>query len=186
MTGVTDERTSQSELEQVKERVQDVAGEAKQQTREQLRTQIDTRTSQAGEQISSTSQAFRGASDSLRQQGNDRAASVVETLAERSERFGTYLTRTDGDGLLRDAEDLARRQPWLIVERRRIRRVPGRALRQGVERCPLRERFVNAVPDERAALVRVELVGTDGGWFEWRPLTQPIAASSTISRSRNC
>ena len=115
MANITDERTSQSELEQVKERVQDVAGEAKQQTREQLRTQIDTRTSQAGEQISATSQAFRGASDSLRQQGNDRAASVVETLAERSERFGAYLTHTDGDGLLRDAEDLARRQPWLIV-----------------------------------------------------------------------
>jgi ElaB/YqjD/DUF883 family membrane-anchored ribosome-binding protein len=115
MANITDERTSQSELEQVKERVQDVAGEAKQQTREQLRAQIDTRTSQAGEQVSATAQAFSGASEQLRRQGNDRAASVVEAVAERSDRLGAYLTRTDGDGLLRDVEDFARRQPWLVV-----------------------------------------------------------------------
>ena len=115
MANITDERTSQSELEQVKERVQDVAGEAKQQTREQLRAQIDTRTSQAGEQVSSTAQAFHVASEQLRQQGNDRAASVVEAVADRSDRLGVYLTRTDGDGLLRDVEDFARRQPWLVV-----------------------------------------------------------------------
>jgi len=115
MANITDERTSQSELEQVKEHVQDVAGEAKEQTREQLRAQIETRTTQAGDQISSTAQAFRGASEQLRQQGNDRAASVVEAVAERSDRLGAYLTRTDGDGLLRDVEDFARRQPWLVV-----------------------------------------------------------------------
>ena len=59
MTGVTDERTSQSELEQVKERVQDVAGEAKEPDAEQLRAQIEQRSTQAGEQVSSTAQAMR-------------------------------------------------------------------------------------------------------------------------------
>jgi len=114
MANITDERTSQS-VEQVKERVSDAAGQAKEQTREQLRAQIETRTTQAGEQVSSTAQAFRGASDQLRQQGNDRAASMVEAVAERSDRLGAYLTRTDGDGMLRDVEDFARRQPWLLV-----------------------------------------------------------------------
>ena len=115
MANIIDERTSQSQREQVNERVQDVAGEAKQQTREQLRAQIETRSTQAGEQVSSTAHAFRGASEQLRQQGNDRAASVVDAVAERGDRLGAYLTRTDGDGFLRDVEDFARRQPWLVV-----------------------------------------------------------------------
>jgi hypothetical protein len=36
-------------------------------------------------------------------------------VAERSERLGSYLTRADGDQILRDVEDLARKQPWLFV-----------------------------------------------------------------------
>ena len=66
MGNITDERTSQSDIEQVKERVQDVAEQAKEQTRDQLRAQIDTRTTQAGEQVSSTARAFRKAGDQLR------------------------------------------------------------------------------------------------------------------------
>ena len=36
-------------------------------------------------------------------------------MADRSERLGAYLSRTDGDGLLRDVEEIARRQPWLVA-----------------------------------------------------------------------
>jgi hypothetical protein len=116
MGNITDERTtSQSDIEQVKERVQDVAEQAKVQTRDQLRTQIDTRTTQAGEQVSSTARAFRKAGDQLRQEGNARAAEMIDAVADRSERLGAYLSRTDGDGLLRDVEEFARRQPWLVA-----------------------------------------------------------------------
>jgi hypothetical protein len=115
MGNITDERTSQSDVEQVKERVQDVAVQAKEQTRDQLKSQIDTRTTQAGEQVSSTARAFRKAGDQLRQEGNDRAAELIDAVADRSERLGAYLSRTDGDGLLNDVEDFARRQPWLVA-----------------------------------------------------------------------
>jgi len=112
---MTDERTSQSEVGQVKERVQDAAESVKSQTRDGLRSQIDTRTVQAGEQVSSTAQAMRSAGDELRRQGNDRAASAVEALAERGERLGSFLSDADGERLLREAEDFARRQPTLVV-----------------------------------------------------------------------
>jgi ElaB/YqjD/DUF883 family membrane-anchored ribosome-binding protein len=116
MTGVTDERTeSQSATEQVKERVQDVAGQAKGQTREQLRNQISQRSTQAGEQVSSAADAMRRTSEQLRTEGKDSVAKLVDGVADRGEKLGSYLTRADGDQILRDVEDLARKQPWLFV-----------------------------------------------------------------------
>jgi ElaB/YqjD/DUF883 family membrane-anchored ribosome-binding protein len=116
MTGVTDERTaSQSATEQVKERVQDVAGQAKGQTREQLRNQINQRSTQAGEHVSSAADAMRRTSEQLRTEGKDSVAKVFDGVANRSEKLGSYLTRADGDQILRDVEEIARRQPWLFV-----------------------------------------------------------------------
>jgi ElaB/YqjD/DUF883 family membrane-anchored ribosome-binding protein len=116
MTNVTAERNQQqSATEQVKERVQDVAEQAKSQTREQLRSQINQRSTQAGEQVSSTAEAMRKTSEHLRVEGKDSVAKVVDGVAERSERLGSYLSRADGDQILRDVEDLARKQPWLFV-----------------------------------------------------------------------
>ena len=36
-------------------------------------------------------------------------------MADRGERLGAYLRRADGDQILRDVEDFARKQPWLMV-----------------------------------------------------------------------
>jgi hypothetical protein len=116
MTGVTDERTeSRSATEQVKERVQEVGGEAKGQAREQLRAQISQRSTQAGEQVSSAAGAMRRTSEQLRSDGQGSIARIVDGVADRGEQLGTYLTRADGEQILRDVEDLARRQPWLFV-----------------------------------------------------------------------
>jgi hypothetical protein len=118
MGNITDERTSPtspSDLEHVKERAQGAAEQAKAETRTKLREQIDTRTTEAGEQIGSTAQAIRRASQQLREEGNDRAAEMIDAVADRAQRLGSYLTRADGDALLRDVEDFARRQPWLVA-----------------------------------------------------------------------
>jgi ElaB/YqjD/DUF883 family membrane-anchored ribosome-binding protein len=114
MSSVTDER-SQSATEQVKERVQDVADQAKGQTREKLRSQINTRSSQAGDQLGSAAGAMRKTSAQLRVEGNQGVAKLIDGVADRGERLGSYLNRADGDQILRDVEDLARRQPWLFV-----------------------------------------------------------------------
>jgi ElaB/YqjD/DUF883 family membrane-anchored ribosome-binding protein len=114
MSNVTDE-SSQSTTEQVKEKVQDVPQQAKGQTRDQLRDQIDTRSTQAGEQLRSAAQAVRRASAQLREEGQETPAKVVDQLADRAERLGGYLTEADGSRILRDVERFARRQPWLFV-----------------------------------------------------------------------
>jgi ElaB/YqjD/DUF883 family membrane-anchored ribosome-binding protein len=116
MTNVTAERSQpQSATGQVKERVQDVAEQAKSQTGEQLRTQINQRSTQAGEQVSSAADAMRRTSEHLRGEGKDSVAKVLDGAAERSERLGSYLSQADGDQILRDVEDIARKQPWLFV-----------------------------------------------------------------------
>jgi hypothetical protein len=108
--------------EQVKERVgegaqqiQQKASDAKVQTREQLRQQLDTRSTQAGEQMTKTGSALRQTAQQLRGDQQEQQAKILEALADRTEGFGRYLTQTDGDRMLRDVERMARQRPWLFA-----------------------------------------------------------------------
>jgi hypothetical protein len=108
--------------EQVKERVGEGAQqvqrktvEAKQQTRERVRRQIDTRSTQTGEQLTRTGSALRQTAEKLRGDQQEQQAQVLDAVAERTERFGRYLSQTDGDRLLRDVERMARQQPWVVA-----------------------------------------------------------------------
>jgi ElaB/YqjD/DUF883 family membrane-anchored ribosome-binding protein len=114
-------QSSNSTTEQAKERlgegaqqIQEKASEAKARTRERLREQIDTRSSQTGEQMTSTASALRQTAQQLRTDQREQQAKVLEQIAERTERFGRYLTETDGDKMLRDVERIARQRPWLL------------------------------------------------------------------------
>jgi hypothetical protein len=111
-----------STTEQVKDQVrdttqlaQDKAQGALGQARSRLRDQIDQRSTQAGEQVQSTVQDVRSMAEQLRGQGKDTPARVAEQVADRAESFGSYLRDADGERLLQDVEDVARRQPWLIA-----------------------------------------------------------------------
>jgi hypothetical protein len=106
---------TQSLAEQAKERAQDVTRDVKGQTREQLRSQLADRSTQVGEQAASAAQAMRRASSQLREEGNERAAGMIDAVADRGQRLGEYLRDADGEQLLRDVEAFARRQPWLVV-----------------------------------------------------------------------
>jgi hypothetical protein len=108
--------------EQVKERVgegaqqiQEKASDAKVKTREQLRQQVDSRSTQAGEQITKTGSALRQTAQQLRGDQQEQPARILEGVAERTDRFGRYLTETDGDRMLRDVERIARQRPWLVA-----------------------------------------------------------------------
>ena len=125
MTDSTIESTATADgstTEQVKEQVRDKAEVAQDkargalgQARGRLRDQVDQRSTQAGDQIHSTAQDVRSVAEQLRGQGKDAPARVAEQVADRAESFGTYLRDADGERLLRDVEDFARRQPWLVA-----------------------------------------------------------------------
>jgi ElaB/YqjD/DUF883 family membrane-anchored ribosome-binding protein len=94
---------------------QEKAGEVGGQARERAITEADRRTTEAGDQLRSVADALRRASGTLREEGKDRPAGLVEPVADRMEQLARYLAETDGNGLLRDAEDFGRRRPWAIA-----------------------------------------------------------------------
>ena len=110
--------TTEQAKEQVREKAevaQDKARGALGQARSRVRDQMDQRSTQAGDQVHSAAQDARNVAEQLRGQGKDTSARVAEQVADRAESFGSYLRDADGERLLRDVEDLARRQPWLFA-----------------------------------------------------------------------
>jgi hypothetical protein len=117
-----DGSTAQQAKEQAREKaseVQDKAREqaqrAKGQARERVREQVDQRSTQAGERIGGAASDARSVADELRRQGKETPAKYAEQAAERADRLGGYLRDSDGDTILRDVEDFARRKPWAVA-----------------------------------------------------------------------
>jgi hypothetical protein len=101
-----------------KEKTADQAGEAVEQGRSKLRTQVDQRSTVAGQQAQSVAQTLRDTATRLRFEDDPqkaRLAQVAEQGADRLERVGGYLTTADADELLGRVESMARRQPWLVA-----------------------------------------------------------------------
>jgi hypothetical protein len=97
--------------DQAKGKASEAAGQAK----NRLASAVDTRSTQAGEQLRTTADDVRSVAVELRGQGKDKPAELAEQAAERVQRIGDYLHRSDGDRLLRDVEEFARRKPWALA-----------------------------------------------------------------------
>jgi hypothetical protein len=111
-----------STADQAKDKAQQAAGQAQEKAQEAagqakgaLRKQVDERSTDAGQRVSGFASDVRSVSDQLRQQGKDQPAKLADQAAERAERVSDYLTRSDGQQILNDVEDLARRQPWVVI-----------------------------------------------------------------------
>jgi hypothetical protein len=96
---------------QAQDKAQEVAGQAK----GRMRDQVDQRSTEAGERVSSTAQDVRSVGEELRKQGKDQPARLADQAADRAERLGGYLKESDADRILRDIEDFGRRQPWAVA-----------------------------------------------------------------------
>jgi hypothetical protein len=113
-----DGSTAQQVKDQVKDAAQateDRARSAASQAKRGFRDQVDRRSTEAGERISMQAGDVRGVAEELRRQGKDAPARLADQLADRAERVAGYLERADGDRILRDVEDYARRNPWAVA-----------------------------------------------------------------------
>jgi len=109
---------AKSELGDAATTVQEKAGELKEQGKGKLEETLGQKTTEAGGQARQAGQALRQTSSQLRADGSSASpqmAGLIEAAAERVEQLGGYLEHTDGDRLLRDAEDFARRRPWMVA-----------------------------------------------------------------------
>src|SRR4051794_12244134 len=108
-------QTGDSTAEQAKQKAQETAQQATDQARGRVRDEVDRRSTEAGEQAISVADAIRQASQQLREQGNDQAAKPMDQAADRLESAGRWLRESDGERILRDAEDFGRRNPLAVA-----------------------------------------------------------------------
>jgi len=107
--------SSTSTVEQAKEQVSDMAGEAQTKIRSVVSDQVDQRSDQASEQIESVAEDVRAVSDSLRERNQDMAAQIADRAADYAQQLSDYLRESDADKIMRDVEGYARRQPWAVI-----------------------------------------------------------------------
>ncbi len=105
----------QDKAREVGSQVGEMTQDAREQARGRARDEVDRRSTQAGEQVSSTAEALRRTGSQLRDEGKDMPARVADQAAERAERLGGYLQEADADRILRDIEDFGRRRPWVLA-----------------------------------------------------------------------
>ena len=107
---------------QAQEKVKDAAGQAREKAqegaeraREGLSGQVDQRSTQAGQQVRRQSDDIRSVAQQLREQGKDGPAKLADQAADRAQKVGSWLEDSDGDQILGDVEDFARRNPWAVA-----------------------------------------------------------------------
>ena len=111
-----------SATDQAKDKAQQAAGQAKEQAQQAagqakgaLRTQVDQRSTDAGQKVGGFASDVRSVGDQLREQGKDQPAKLADQAADRAEQVSRYLTNSDGDRILGDIEDFGRKQPWAVI-----------------------------------------------------------------------
>jgi hypothetical protein len=104
-----------SATDQAKQKAKEQAQQATGQAKGALRSQVDQRSTEAGEKVGGLASDVRSVGDQLREQGKDQPAKLADQAADRAERLGSYLKDNDADRILGDIEDFGRRQPWVVI-----------------------------------------------------------------------
>lgn len=97
---------------------QDIRDQVQEQARQaeaKLRDEMDRRTTEFGDQLTSVASAMRRGTEDLRTEGKDEAAMLMERGAEQVDRLGRYLTDANGDQMMRDVEDFGRKRPGMLA-----------------------------------------------------------------------
>jgi hypothetical protein len=117
-SGGASQSAGERATEQAREIGQQAGGAARQaagQVRSRAREEIDNRTTQIGERISSTAQDVRTVGEQLRKQDKEGPAGLADQIAERAERVAEYMKSANSDRILGDIESFARERPWAVV-----------------------------------------------------------------------
>ena len=115
-------RDPESTTAKAQEKAQDAAGQAQEkaqeaagQARDRVRDEVNTRSTQAGQQAETVANDVRSVGEHLRAEGKDKPAELADKAAARVADLGDYLKRSDGDAILRDVERFGRDKPWAVM-----------------------------------------------------------------------
>ena len=194
--------TGQSTGEQMQDKAKDAAGQAQEKAKEaagqvqekaqqgaqqakgQLRTQVDQRSTQAGEKVTGTASDIRTIAQQLREQGKDQPAKLAERAADHTERVGGYLTDSSADRILDDAESYARRQPWAVAAGGALlgfaaSRFLKASSRERYEQRSPRPAGAGAVPQPTAGATTAPVAQPDPAFDRLVPTDQVVPGATT-------
>jgi hypothetical protein len=100
-------------VSQVQHQVQEKAHDLKGQASQNVRRQLNDRSTEVGEQIHSLGAALRRAAEQLAEDGKTTPAEAARRAAVGVERVGGYLRNGNADDFLTDVERFGRTRPWL-------------------------------------------------------------------------
>ncbi|HWI22645.1 MAG TPA: hypothetical protein VNT22_08535 [Baekduia sp.] len=80
-----------------------------------IQTQVDQRSTQLGHRLTANADDLQSVAVTLRDQGKEGPAKMAEKAKDQVEKVGTWLEQADGDQIVRDVEDFARRNPWAMA-----------------------------------------------------------------------
>jgi hypothetical protein len=89
---------------------------------DRVRAEVDARSSHAAVEVKAFAVAMRASSTSLREQGHDGQADIVDEVAARADRLASRLATADTDDLVEDGKRIAeqaaafsRQEPALVI-----------------------------------------------------------------------
>jgi hypothetical protein len=106
---------AREQIRDVKNQVVDQAKTTFQQARDRAKTSLGESKGQIAEQVGSVAEALRRTTEHLRSENQTRFAGFTDTLARQVDQVANYLREKDAAAMKNDLENLARRQPALVL-----------------------------------------------------------------------
>jgi len=107
--------SAREQIREVKNQVVDQARNTFQQARERASSSLGESKGQLADQFGTVAEALRRTTEHLRSEDQQRIAGLTGTVARQVEQLGDYLRNKDARAMRQDLENLARRQPALMI-----------------------------------------------------------------------
>jgi len=110
-----DSGSAREQLREVKDQVVGRARNTLQQARDRARSSLGESKGQVADQFSTIADALRRTTEHLRLEDQQRIAGLTETVARQVDQVANYLRNKDARAMRADLENLARRQPAIVL-----------------------------------------------------------------------
>jgi ElaB/YqjD/DUF883 family membrane-anchored ribosome-binding protein len=145
------EAEADSLVEQGKELVQEQTRAARGVASQKIGQRVESGSKHVGDQLLEIVQGLTHTSKSLRAEGKEQPAAVLEGITSRAQSVGNYLTQTNPERMLHDFEHFGRRKPWI-------------AIAAGVAVGLATSRFLKASSSRRFEDLRAQGYSSRGSW----------------------
>jgi hypothetical protein len=107
--------SAREQIREVKDQVVDRARSSLEQARDRASSSLGESKGQFADQFGTIAEALRRTTEQLRSQDQERIAGITDTVARQVDQVAYYLRNKDAIAMRTDLENLARRQPALVL-----------------------------------------------------------------------